>query len=206
MKNVALQWKIGVLGVDSCQTPDLESYVMFASSQLTPEGRYGLALDQLEGALDVLVGIDPTELDPSVLGGFVLKVIEQSRRMGAAQSVLADRFASSGVWADEGAKTAHAWVTAKTNESLHRARAALITGTGMRAHPEMAAAYAEGKVTARHVDILAATAGKFPTVRGHLEANADVIVEIASHLPAKDFAEHLTAWCHAFDPGAVAAR
>ncbi len=30
-----------------------------------------------------------------------------------------------------------------------------------------------------------------------------MIVEIATHMPAKDFAEHLTAWCHAFDPGAV---
>ena len=176
---------------------------MFASSQLTPEGRYGLALDQIEAGLDVLCEADPTELDPSVLGGFMLKLMTQSRRMGAAQSVLADRFASSGVWADEGAKNAHTWMTANSNESQHRARAAVDTGAGMRAHPEMAVAYAEGKVSARHVDILAATAGKFPTVRGHLDANADVIVEIASYMPAKDFAEHLTAWCHAFDPGAV---
>ncbi len=73
----------------------------------------------------------------------------------------------------------------------------------MRAHPEMAVAYAEGKVSSRHVDILAETARKFPTVRGHLDANADMIVEIASHMPAKDFAENLTAWCHIFDPGAV---
>jgi hypothetical protein len=56
---------------------------MFASSHLTPEGRYGLALDQIEAGLDVLCEADPTELDPSVLGGFVLKMITQSRRMGA---------------------------------------------------------------------------------------------------------------------------
>ena len=73
----------------------------------------------------------------------------------------------------------------------------------MRTHPDMGAAYADGKVTSAHVDILAETARKFPTVRGALEANAQVIVEIASHMPAKDFAEHLTAWCHLFDPTAV---
>ena len=176
---------------------------MFASSHLTPEGRYGLALDQIEAGLDVLTQTDPTELDPRVLAGFLLKVNEQARRVGAVQAAVADRFASSGVWADDGAKTAHVWVTANSNESQYRVLSALITGSGMRAHPEMGAAYAEGKVTSRHVDILAETARKFPTVRGALQANADTIVEIATHMQAKDFAEHLTAWCHMFDPSAV---
>lgn len=176
---------------------------MFVSSHLTPEGRYAQALDQIEAGLDALAGIDPSELEPSVLGGFLLKLIEQSRRVGGVQAAVADRFASSGVWADDGARAAHAWVTAHTNESYRRVISALITGTAMREHPEMGAAVTEGNVTARHVDILAEHARKYPTVRGHLEANAEVIVEIATLMPAKEFAEHLTAWCHALDPAAV---
>lgn len=176
---------------------------MYESSSGTPGVAFTHGMGLLAQALDVLTGVDPTELDPAVLGEAVLTLTGQSRRLGAVQSMVSDRFAASGAWGDAGAKSAYAWVASQSNEAPNRIISSLSTGTAMRAHPVMAAAFAAGRVSARHVDVLARAAHSYPTTRPALDAAADELVDIAGLMTAGKFSEYLEAFCHMIDPGAV---
>lgn len=176
---------------------------MYESSSGTPGVAFTHGMGLLAQALDVLTGVDPTELDPAVLGEAVLTLTGQSRRLGAVQSMVSDRFAASGAWGDAGAKSAYAWVASQSNEAPNRIISSLSTGTAMRAHPVMAAAFAAGRVSARHVDVLARAAHSYPTTRPSLDAAADELVDIAGLMTAGKFSEYLEAFCHMIDPGAV---
>lgn len=176
---------------------------MYESSSATPGVQFAHGMGLLTQALDVLTGVDPTELDPAVLGEAVLALTGQSRRLGAVQSMVSDRFATSGAWADAGAKAAYAWVTSQSNEAPNRVIASLSTGSAMRAHPAMAAAFGAGEVSARHVDLLAQAARTYPTTRAALDDAAEELVDIARLMTAGKFGEYLEAFCHLIDPAAV---
>lgn len=178
---------------------------MFESSAATPAMRFTQAMGDLHRVLDVLADIDATEIDSSVLGEALLGLLGGSRRLSAVHARVADRFASSGVWVNTGARSAHAWVSSQTNESQGRAIGAQATGAGMRAHPVMAAAFTAGVVTSHHVDILTQTAQKFPTARAELERNATSLVDIARMTVPRQFAQELAAICHLIDPAAMEA-
>ncbi len=176
---------------------------MYESSSATPGVQFAQGMGLLAQALDVLTGVDPTELDPAALGEAVLALTGQSRRLGAVQSMVSDRFATSGGWADTGAKAAYAWVTSQSNEAPNRVIASLSTGSAMRAHPIMAAAFSAGEVSARHVDLLARAAHSYPTTRAALDDAAEELVDIARLMTAGKFGEYLEAFCHMIDPAAV---
>ena len=183
--------------------PSLRIVRMYESSSGTPGVAFTHGMGLLAQAVDVLTGVDPTELDPAVLGEAVLTLTGQSRRLGAVPSMVSDRFAASGAWGDAGAKSAYAWVASQSNEAPNRIISSLSTGTAMRAHPVMAAAFAAGRVSARHVDVLARAAHSYPTTRPALDAAADELVDIAGLMTAGKFSEYLEALCHMIDPGAV---
>ena len=86
---------------------------MYEPSSATPGMQVTHGMDLLTQALDVLTGVDPTELDPAVLGEAVLSLTGQSRRLGAVQSMVSDRFATSGAWVAAGAKAARAYPTTR---------------------------------------------------------------------------------------------
>ena len=176
---------------------------MYESPDRSPGVQFALGMDQLDQALDTLVEIDYSEVDAHCLGQRLLELLGHSRRLGAVKAMVADRFSTSGVWGDAGAKSARAWIASQSNEPAGRIAAVLTTGKGMRWHEEMAQAFAAGEVSARHLDILAAAGAKYPQLRGMLFEHAEVIVEVARYSTPARFAQELEAICHRFDPEAV---
>jgi hypothetical protein len=176
---------------------------MYESSSSSPGVQFALGMDQLAQALDVLADVDLTEVDSHCLGERTLELFSSSRRLTAIQSQVADRFASTGTWVGAGAKSARAWIASQTNESAGRIGAVITTGRGMRSHEEMAQAFVNGEVSARHMDLLSAAGEKYPKMQEMLHDHAEAIIEIARYSTPARFAQELEALCHTFDPGAV---
>jgi hypothetical protein len=176
---------------------------MFDSTSTTPTMQFTQAMGELDRALGVLSSIDVTEVDADVLGESVVTLLSVSRRVAGVQAAAADRFSTSGAWADSGARNARSWVGAQVNESATRIGAVITAGAQLRAHPVMAAAVARGDVSLGHLGVLAAAVKDYPGLRGALEGMAEQIVELARLVPPGRFAAELTAICHALDPAAV---
>lgn len=176
---------------------------MYESVTDTPGAQFARGMGMLTDAVNVLTGVDPTELDPAVLGDYVLGLLTESRRVAAVQVGIADRFATSGAWAHEGARSAHTWVASQSNETRGRVLGWARTGAAMRTHPEMAAAFVSGDVTAGHLDALATAVADYPTTRADLDTAATEIVDLAQTMNVAEFREHLAALCHWIDPTAV---
>ena len=70
--------------------------------------RFAHGMNLLAESLDALGGVDVTELPGVGLEEDVLSLLASTRRLGAVQAAVTDRFATTGAWADSGARTARA--------------------------------------------------------------------------------------------------
>lgn len=167
--------------------------------------QFAHGMNMLAESLDVLGGVDVTELPGVGLEEHVLSLLASTRRLGAVQAAVTDRFATTGAWADSGARTARAWITSHSNEPPGRAGAVIETGARMRAHPVMAASMSAGLVSAAHLEVLAKAVVAYPRLRGELREAEGMLVDLAQAATPRRFEAELTAICHQLDPTAVEA-
>ena len=153
--------------------------------------------------LDLLSQVDPSDLPGDGLGEVIVGLMAQARRLAAVTSVMAARFASSGAWASDGARSAEAWVSSRVNEHHRTARRIADVGRSLAAFPIMGAALAEGVVGVDHVRVLADAHRKYPRLRPVLTDTEAHIVDLATHADPGRFSRELLALCHRLDPAAV---
>ncbi|MFY9330079.1 MAG: DUF222 domain-containing protein, partial [Candidatus Nanopelagicales bacterium] len=115
--------------------------------------RDGLA--SLTRDLDLLSQVDPSDVPGDGLGEVIVGLMAQARRLAAMTSVMAARFASSGAWAGDGARSAEAWVSSRVNEHHRTARRIADVGRSLAEFPVMGAALTDGLVGVEHMRVLA---------------------------------------------------
>ena len=163
--------------------------------------RGGLA--SLAESVAVLTSVDLAELPGDGLGEVVVDVTARIRQLEAIRAQVAARFASSGAWASDGARSAEAWVSSRVNEHHRTARRIADVGRSLAEFPVMGAALAEGVVGVDHVRVLADAHRKYPRLRPVLTDTEAHIVDLATHADPGRFSRELLALCHRLDPAAV---
>jgi hypothetical protein len=111
-----------------------------------------------EGA-DVLARLDPDTLTDDQLGDALIEFHRLDARLAASRARLTAAFDSRRAYADDGSKTAAAWLARKTRGCPAAMRAQTRLARRLRHMPATAAALAAGEISERHAEVLAGLAG-----------------------------------------------
>jgi len=107
-------------------------------------------------------------------------------------------FDATGVWLDQGARSAAVWVAWQCRVDPGEARAQVRVGRALRSMPLVETAFLRGDLTARHVQLLAH--GWRTNADAFADGGEGLLVGIAVTMDAKRFAKTVTYWCHLNDP------
>ena len=164
------------------------------------------ALALVEEAAAALAEVEVQALVGLGLGEHLLRLRGAQRRLDAAGAALGERFAASGEWEMDGARSATRWLYGQSNDAWHDARLLVERGALVGAFPCLAEAWRRGEVSAQHVDALARIHRRYPTLHDDLVAVDEAITEAARRCEPRAFFQRLRQLCHRADPDAVDRR
>lgn len=141
---------------------------------------------------------DRDALAGAITGSMVVALIAQAHRVQALAARAAAAFDRSGAWADDGARTAAAWLGVECRLSRREAARTISLGAAADALPHLGDAWADGQVGAPHVGAMAALLA--PRTREALERDEAMLTDHARTLPYEDFRKVLAYWAHLADP------
>ncbi|HVB92342.1 MAG TPA: DUF222 domain-containing protein [Acidimicrobiales bacterium] len=157
-----------------------------------------MGLEALRGAIDGLAEDDPaTWADPESL----VELQRQLARLDAYVSAASAAFDTSGAWADDGARSAPAWLATRCRLPRAQARRQVRRGRALRHLPATAAAFMQGGINGAHVDAIAAL--RRPGTEALLERDEAMLVSQAGRLSFAHFTRALAYWEQRADPDGV---
>ena len=138
-----------------------------------------------------------------------LLVVEAERLLNAVHALSAvalEEFQRRGTWARDGALSAAGWVAGRTGSARSVLRARVRAGAGLRLLPAAASAARAGRLSPRHVAVLAGCARRHPGLTDRdeavLTAQAEELDADAFGVVARHWAEHASA-VEGQDPAAI---
>ncbi len=163
--------------------------------------------------LDQLAALEPADLEPADVGDEeLLELVNAAhagvRRLTALLTRLATTAERRQLHRADGMVTMKAWLTGHCRMSGTEAGALLRAGRRLDVLPELAAAYADGQVTAAHVQVVAAAVTP-ARVAAAAEAGIDlvttdrVLTEAARALGPEDTGKAVRRWVAGVDPDGV---
>jgi len=164
------------------------------------------ALALLDEAADALAQIPLDDVVGMGLGDQLVRLRSAQRRLDATSSGIGQRFATSGEWEFDGARSATRWLYGQGNESWAQSRSVLERGSLATAFPHMAQAWRDGEVSGQHIDALGRILRRYASLRSGLLAVDDAITEIARRCEPVEFFQQVRALCHRVDPDTVDQR
>jgi hypothetical protein len=154
-----------------------------------------MGLETLKEAIDGLVGSEPSAYaDPESF----IELERLAARLDAHLSAAAGAFDASGVWADDGARSAPAWIATRCRLPRAEARRQVRWGRALRHLPLVESAWRSGEISGAHVDALAAL--RRPRTEAALERDEPLLVRQARRLRFEHFARALAYWEQHADP------
>ena len=141
-----------------------------------------------------------SEVDPSALADreSVIALNRDLARMEAIVAQATAAFDTSGDWALDGAQTAATWITARCLVKKSQAKRLVHRGRALRCLPETERAWASGKITGDHVDVLAAL--RRDGTEEVLARDEAFLVDQATKLPFAQFGRITAYWMQRADP------
>ena len=161
------------------------------------------AVRALETAAAALAAISPADLPAHGLGEDLLRLNRTARVLESATAGAAHRFAHSDDWAADGARSPHAWIQGRSNDTCLTARLPIDRGGFMESFSAVAAAWRSGDIGAQHIDVLRRLFRKHPRLQPALIAVDDAIAVTATACEPHEFGQRLRELCHRADPDAV---
>lgn len=155
----------------------------------------GGVVGELATAIDQLVAAGPSAAADPVS---VVALIRQTHRLAAAVSAACTAFDASQRWADDGARSAAAWLAATCRIPKRDADRMVRLGRTAGALHAVGAAWADGDLSAAHVERL--TAARSARTAEQLERDADVLVDTARSLSFAEFSQAVSYWEQLADP------
>ncbi len=127
-----------------------------------------------------------------------LKVV--ARRVDAAQLALLDIVERSGIWRAAGALSAAGWLRLTLGLDPGVARADLKLAGALVELPALAEAYADGKVSRQHVEVIIRHGRANQTRRDALPEFEAIFTELATEQPPAVVGDVVRAWAQQIDP------
>jgi hypothetical protein len=152
-------------------------------------------LDSLTEAVDGLVRVGHENLAD---GESVVALQRQASRLEALLSAAAASFEAAGAFADDGARSATAWVATKCRLPKGQVRRMLRRGRVLPSLPLVAAAWLDGDVGAAHVDAIASL--RRPATEEVFARDEAILVEHATSLRFEHFERAISYWEQLADP------
>jgi hypothetical protein len=152
-------------------------------------------IEGLIAELDTLAEADPGTLSD---GDTVLALHRQLARLEAVTARAAARFDADKEWVGPGAKTAAAWLAARTQVPRSEANRRLRLGRALRHLPHTEAAWLAGSVSSAHVSALAAA--RTDELADAMERDEEVLVARARTQSFRVFTRDLDYWRLTNDP------
>jgi hypothetical protein len=152
------------------------------------------ALDQLHAALERLTSLEPEDL---VGEGVTEELLRDQSRLQAVVACSAQGFRRSGLWQDDGAKTAPAWLATKTRLPRRVCSRAIRLGRLAISGPT-AEAWAAGEIGEAHVAVLAGACNGRTFEAFHRDEK--ILVDAARTLRFDHFERTVAYWSQLVDP------
>ncbi len=157
------------------------------------------ALADMSGGLNVIFnGIRSVDGEFAVEALITLNVV--ARRVDAAQLALLDIVERSGVWRATGALSAAAWLRLTLGLDPGVARADLKLAGALVELPALAEAYAQGKVSRQHVEVIIRHGRANQTRRAALPEFEAIFTQLATQEPPAVVGDVVRAWAQQIDP------
>ena len=147
------------------------------------------------GSLDRL-----SEVDPSALADreSIIALHRELARLEAVVARATAAFDASGDWAFDGAQTVATWITTRCLVKQSQAKRLVHRGRALRCLPETERAWASGRITGDHVDVLASL--RRDGTEEVLARDEALLVDQATKLPFAQFGRTTTYWMQRADP------
>jgi len=152
-------------------------------------------LDVLTQALDHLGGVDPSVFADT---DSIELLHRQLARLEALVTGATAAFDAAGNWMPEGARNATGWLTARCRVTRAQARREVRRGRELRHLPATAGAWADGRITGPHVDVLADL--RCGTTEETLARDEPMLVDQATRLRFDQFVRATAYWMQRADP------
>ena len=155
---------------------------------------------QLGEVLDGLAGVDWGLVDPGSAADVLVGLMGAGSKLDAVSASVAARVESSRVWAEDGSKSASAWLGRAAGRDRGEMKGVFGRGRALRDMPATQAAHEAGELSARHVRLLARARKLNPEVFAGDEV---WLVAQAQVLGFDDFAKVIAYWCQCAAPDEV---
>jgi hypothetical protein len=155
-------------------------------------------LGALSAAIDELVDADPA----SFADGESMETLQrQLARLDAVTTTATAAFDESGLWGLDGAYSAAAWLATRCRLPRGQARRLVRRGRALRHLPVCGKAWADGAVTAAHLDTLSAARRR--STEEALARDEQLLVDQAATLRYESFTRAVAYWEQLADPDGV---
>jgi hypothetical protein len=161
-------------------------------------------IDELTGAIDALLEVDPSELTDDELHELVTTVQRQRHRLAAFAAETISAWDRRMVWADNGARSAATRLANETSASTSSAGTEVRRARQLRSMPATAAALASGELSPDHVDLLAKA--NQPWRNASFADHEHALVEQCKLLRFFDARKMVDYWCARVDGAAAEDR
>jgi len=151
----------------------------------------------LSEAIDVLLAIEPAQVDDDELHRLVIEVQQQSSRLVAARARLIAEWDSRRVWAANGAATASARLASDAGMSQVTARTEVGRGRRLRTMDHTLKALGDGDISLDHTELLTRANWRWRT--GLFAEHEQALVEHCKRLRYADADRAIKYWCQHAD-------
>lgn len=148
-------------------------------------------VDALEAAIDAVAALDPAALTDDQLAEVVRRMAGAGDRFDAARLGLLGAFDARRAWAAGGHRSAAAWLSGRGRRDRSEGRHDLRLARALRVMPVVAAAFASGELTERHVSLLARAQRFAPD---HFARDEQVLADQARTLTFTELTRAVAYW------------
>jgi hypothetical protein len=156
----------------------------------------GQAVETVAAGLTSLADVDPDALSDSALDELLTALLHAAHRLDAQVCRVARRWHQRGVWCGDGSKSPAARMSRAGHVSQRTARTVLWRGRRLGTTPVVAAAFADGHLSADQVDLLTAAQADR---EAPFSRDEEVLVDQARRLRVAELAKALAYWKHRAD-------
>jgi Domain of unknown function (DUF222) len=155
----------------------------------------------LTAAIHGLLDMDPDTIDDTELAAAVVELRRQQARLAAATAQVTASFEARQIYADDGSRSAGAWLAHRCRLPVGQTRAETWLGRRLRAMPVTAGGFAAGDISLRHAMVLAGLAGG--RTAECFSRDEAVLVDHARTMAWADFVRAVEYWRQRADPDGV---
>jgi uncharacterized protein DUF222/HNH endonuclease len=161
----------------------------------------GGPVTELNQAIDGLLAVDTTTLSDDELGAALVELRHQRARLAAAEAGLSRAFELRRSWADDGSRSAGAWLKHQANTSKTDANVQFSFARRLARMPLVREALAAGEIDRSRAEILGRLVDSpHEAIAAAFTDSEDLLVGFAKDLEHRAFRAAVDYWCQRVDP------